>query len=68
MLGEPIIAYINRLRTREVKRLLLSEPELTLDVIMQKSGFGSMRSMLRHFRSEYNCTPSEFRDSAVAFV
>ncbi|MBQ8510243.1 MAG: helix-turn-helix transcriptional regulator [Clostridia bacterium] len=53
--------YITSLRTMEVNRLLNAHPELKLEEIAERSGFQSMRSMLRAFRDRYSCTPSEIK-------
>ncbi|MCI8387339.1 MAG: AraC family transcriptional regulator [Clostridiales bacterium] len=56
-----ITDYIKKLRTTEMARLIYEDPKITLNELEEKSGFQSQRSMLRAFRDEYNCTPSEMK-------
>ena len=59
--GMTLNAYINHLRAIRVKLILTENPAMTLEEASALAGFGSVRSMLRAYRQEYGCTPSENR-------
>lgn len=56
-----ILNYIERTRVLEAARLLNTNPQMTVEAVMLESGFKSSRSFLRHFKSIYGCTPTEYR-------
>lgn len=56
-----ILNYIDRTRVLEAARLLSTNPQMTVEAVMLESGFKSSRSFLRHFKSIYGCTPTEYR-------
>ena len=58
-----IINYIDRTRVLEAARLLSTNPQMTIEAVMLESGFKSSRSFLRHFKSVYNCTPTEYKNT-----
>ncbi|MBE6611988.1 MAG: helix-turn-helix domain-containing protein [Ruminococcaceae bacterium] len=60
-----ISQYISSLRTVKVYRLISEQPEMPLSEIAELSGFQSMRSMLRAFRAQYGCTPSDIRSRKI---
>ncbi len=62
-IGEPVIAYINRLRIREAARLLESEG-LSVKAAAQAVGFHSPFYFSRIFRRFYLMDPSSFRRHA----
>lgn len=53
--------YINRLRLNESKRLLLNK-ELNIGEIVFKVGFNNQSHFNRVFKSEFQISPSEYRD------
>jgi AraC-like DNA-binding protein/mannose-6-phosphate isomerase-like protein (cupin superfamily) len=59
--GMTLNAYINHLRAIRVRLILSENPVMTLEAASALAGFGSVRSMLRAYRQEYGCTPSENR-------
>ncbi len=60
-IGVSIFEYIAHTRTKNAAQLLISHPEFTIETVMIKSGFTSMRSFLRHFKNTFGCTPSEYK-------
>lgn len=56
-----VLGYIERTRVLEAARLLNSCPNMTVETVMLESGFNSSRSFLRHFRSVFGCTPTEYK-------
>ena len=61
LFGMTIKSYINHLRANAVCTMLSTDASLTLSEATERAGFGSIRSMLRAYRREYDCTPSENR-------
>ena len=57
-----ILDYIARTRVYEAARLLTANPNMTVEAVMLESGFQSSRSFLRHFKEEFNSTPTEYRN------
>lgn len=53
--------FVNTYRINEAKILLKKIPELTIAQISESSGFGSVNSFLRIFKSIENKTPTKFR-------
>ncbi len=56
-----VLNYIERTRVLEAARLLSNCPNMTVETVMLESGFNSSRSFLRHFRSVFGCTPTEYK-------
>ena len=52
--------YINALRARAAANMLLSE-DLSMTEIAMQSGFESLRTFYRVFKSTYHCTPSMYK-------
>ena len=61
-MGMSILNYIERTRVLEAARLLGTKPQMTVEAVMLESGFRSSRSFLRHFKSVYGCTPTEYKN------
>ncbi len=61
--GMTVLSYVNHLRACDVRARLDENAGMTLEEAASLAGFGSMRSMLRAYRKEYGCTPSENRPS-----
>ncbi len=59
-LGMPFQKYISRLRISKAKEFL-TETELTINEISQKTGFNSRHPFLRTFKQYEGITPSEYR-------
>jgi len=53
--------FVNNYRINEAKVLLKRTPELSITEVSELSGFGSVSSFLRIFKSFENYTPTEFR-------
>ncbi len=56
--------YINDFKMDEAKRLLASEPDMTITRIAFTVGFNSVRSFNRVFANSEGCTPLEYRKRA----
>ncbi len=65
IIGLSLVEYLNHVRVTEAKYLLRLYPEMTLEEVMTKAGFGSMRSFLRHFKEACHCTPGTFRKTLI---
>ena len=53
--------FVNNYRVQEAKRILCTKPNLTLTEISEMSGFGSVNSFIRIFKSIENCTPTVYK-------
>ena len=58
--GETPIAHLHRIRIEAAKELLES-PDVSLDSVAERSGYGSLASMQQHFRQSVGCSPSSYR-------
>ncbi len=54
-------AYINSFRTEEARRILDSDPEITITEIANKLGFGTARTLQRAFKERFDMSPSQYR-------
>ena len=61
IVGKPPATYILELRLQEVKRLITSEPQLTLLDIALRCGFADNAHMTHAFRRTFGITPSQYR-------
>lgn len=59
--GVAPIEYKNRLMIANAERLLLDEPELSIEVVSERMGFSSGNYFSRMFKRMSGLTPSEFR-------
>ena len=57
--GFTILTYINQLKIKEAKKLLL-EQELSITDIAEKLGYNSIHYFSRHFKKHTGMTPSEY--------
>ena len=57
------IDYVNNLRLKDVITLL-EQSDLSIEVISEKTGFGTLRTFQRQFHAKYNMTPKDYRKSA----
>ncbi|MCB0466573.1 MAG: AraC family transcriptional regulator [Aequorivita sp.] len=64
--GKNFNQYINDYRLLEAKRLLLENPQYSIKTIYFDVGFNNKATFYKSFRKEFNCTPSEFRNTASA--
>lgn len=53
--------YLNNLRVKYACELLLSEPNLSILQIGEKSGFNSLSTFRRSFEKHMGCTPAKYR-------
>lgn len=53
--------YLNQRRVKEAERLLL-DPNLTITEVAMRSGFSSIATFNRVFKSFKECTPTEFKN------
>ncbi|WP_169051695.1 AraC family transcriptional regulator [Flavobacterium sp. H122] len=58
-------SYINELRIKKAKTLLITNKNLTIEGIGYESGFNSKSSFFTHFKKITNQTPSEFQKFGV---
>jgi AraC-like DNA-binding protein len=63
-LGQNFVHFIQELRVRHAAALLRST-ELTMADIAAESGFGSLPSLLRAFKSRKGLTPSQYRQNPL---
>lgn len=59
--GEPLIAYVRRLRIERAARLLCYEPEKAVTNIAIECGYNSTAVFCRHFREHFGVTAQQFR-------
>lgn len=57
--------WIAGLRLDYAKRLLVSQPELTIAVIAEKSGFQSASHFIRLFKENTGCSPAKWRKNEL---
>ena len=62
--GQTPVEYIRALQLQESKRMLETDSRLTIAAIAEECGFNSSRTFYRHFREQYNITPTEYRKIA----
>ncbi len=62
-MGESPGRYLRRLRMKRVRKLLVSEPELTLDEVAEKVGFSCASALAISFKREHGITPGQYRVS-----
>ena len=58
----PFNDYINTLRLKD-SVILLQQSDLSIEVISEKVGFGTVRTFQRQFNEKYNMTPKDYRGS-----
>jgi AraC-like DNA-binding protein len=49
---------VNNFRINEARRLIASNPDITVIELMEKTGFGSRQSFNRNFKTATGFTPS----------
>ena len=60
--GCSFFQWVNKLRIEEAKRLLIENPEMTIEEVSKQSGFSYRRNFSRTFGEKTGMTPSEWRD------
>ena len=66
MTGETVRSYTRRLRLERAAKWLRYRMADDLLEIALKSGYGSHEAFSRAFKSEFDCSPSEYRDRAAS--
>lgn len=61
--GINLLAYINRVRIDEAKKLLLETPDISIEELSERTGFSNSRSFRRIFQRYENIPPSKFGKS-----
>lgn len=59
-------AYVNEYRIAQAKDLLLGEPQLTLEIVAERSGFNSNSTFFAAFKKIAGQTPASFRAGGTA--
>lgn len=59
--GQSLSNYINSVRLKEAKKLILSGHKL--DTVSEKVGFGSLRTFMRVFKKYEGITPGQFKET-----
>lgn len=60
-MGEGIQDYINKIRLKQAKKLLL-EQNLNLEQTANKVGYSNSNALIRVFKKYEGVTPGQFRD------
>ncbi len=55
-----LLDYINKVRVDEAKRMIIANPEITIEELSEKSGFKNSRTFRRIFLKHENISPSKF--------
>lgn len=58
--GMTFTDYVNSLRLEEAVRLLAEHPELTIEQVGTRAGFGSAATFYRQFKSSYGMSPKDY--------
>lgn len=62
-MGVGIVEYVHRIRVDAAKELL-KDPQLTMDLVAQKSGFSNRWVLTRVFKKTVGVTPGAYRDDS----
>lgn len=57
--------FINTIRVREARKLLMEEPDLTMAEVAYKVGFNDPNYFSRTFRKIFNVSPSDFKNEKM---
>ena len=61
LMGEPVSAFVQRVRLEKAALLLRANRETPVTRIAMDCGYGNPAAFSRAFRSAFECTPSEWR-------
>ncbi len=61
--GLAFLDYVNRYRLNYVRKRLLSDNTIPVNIIIFDSGFSSTSTFYRLFKAEFGMTPNEFREA-----
>ena len=59
--GKTLMEYVRSIQLEEAKKLLETQPVLTIEAIAGECGFNTPRTFYRNFREQYNISPAEYR-------
>ncbi len=59
---QTVVGYINSCRAEEARRILESDPEVTVASVAYELGFGTPRTMQRVFGKHFGMSPTQFRE------
>ncbi len=62
--GMTFTDYVNSLRLEEAVRLLAEHPELTIEQVGTRAGFGSAATFYRQFKATYGMSPKDYSQYA----
>lgn len=66
--GTSFKQYVAKFRVDETERLLLEQPNQTLEAIAEAAGFQSMSTFYAAFKKAHGCTPALFRERFLTVV
>ena len=66
--GTSFKQYVAKFRVDETKRLLLDQPDQTLEAIAEAAGFQSMSTFYAAFKKAHGCTPALFRERCLTDI
>lgn len=58
--GIKLLDYINKVRVDEAKKLMIQNPDISVEELAEKSGFSNSRTFRRVFMKYENTSPSKF--------
>lgn len=64
-LEQSFSTYVNQWRIEEAKRLLLEQPNLTMDLIAEACGYNSQSTFYSAFKQFENSTPAKYRKAHI---
>lgn len=64
--GTSFLEYVELQRVKYAVRLMHKEPNLLMDVVALRSGFGSRTSFYRSFNKVYKTSPKQYHDEVIA--
>lgn len=64
--GKNFNQFVNEYRLQEAKELLKKNPEYSIKTIYFDVGFNNKATFYKAFKKEFDCTPSQFRNSSFS--
>ena len=61
---DSLTSYVTELRLAHSCKLLLENPELSIEAVSKQSGYKNAPTFNRNFKSKYSITPTEFRNQS----